>query len=165
MFKSFVATPLGRVSLFVLMSATTFVSGFIVRSPLQKPFVNRCQLYAFDPTVVTSTLAESSSSLYLADATWRQYVSLALVVAVLVDILLGSPLANMMLKPMKDALPAEEGKDNDRAKAENRSKERIDSEQVAQAAIDRAQNALELRRFLDERKTDWDRMEGTFKIC
>lgn len=80
-------------------------------------------------------------------------------------LVLGSPLANMLLKPMRGD-QEEEGDDTGEGKkasgAKNditRSKERIDSEQVAKAAIDRAQNALELRRFLDERKTDWDRME------
>lgn len=38
-------------------------------------------------------------------------------------------------------------------------KERIDSEQVAQEALDRARNSMELRQYLDAQKTDWDRME------
>jgi wobble nucleotide-excising tRNase len=38
-------------------------------------------------------------------------------------------------------------------------KERVDSEQVAQAALDKARNTLELRDYLDKQKTDWDRME------
>lgn len=38
-------------------------------------------------------------------------------------------------------------------------KERIDSEQVAQAALDKARNSLELRNYLEAQKTDWDRME------
>lgn len=41
----------------------------------------------------------------------------------------------------------------------DKSKERIDTEKYAQAAIDKARNTLELRQFLDERKTDWDKME------
>ena len=44
-------------------------------------------------------------------------------------------------------------------KKASKSKERIDTDKVARAAIDRAQNALELRNYLDARKTDWDRME------
>jgi hypothetical protein len=38
-------------------------------------------------------------------------------------------------------------------------KERVDSEQVAKAALDKARNTLELRDYLDKQKTDWDRME------
>lgn len=38
-------------------------------------------------------------------------------------------------------------------------KERIDSEQVAQEALDRARNSMELREYLEAQKTDWDRME------
>lgn len=38
-------------------------------------------------------------------------------------------------------------------------KERIDSEKVAQEALDKARNTLELRNYLEEQKTDWDRME------
>ena len=38
-------------------------------------------------------------------------------------------------------------------------KERIDSEKVAQVALDKARSTLELRNYLEEQKTDWDRME------
>jgi hypothetical protein len=106
--------------------------------------------------------SSSYSSLTLAaEESWRQYVPLVVAVAVIIDILLGSPLANMAMKPLRGDL--EEGGEDDAAggagRRVNRSRERIDTDQVAKAAIDRAQNALELRRFLDERKTDWDRME------
>ncbi len=97
------------------------------------------------------------SSITVAEESWRQYVSLVVIGGVLIDILLGSPLANLALKPMRG--DQEEPKSQDDTKQINRSRERIDSDAVAKAAIERAQNALELRRFLDERKTDWDRME------
>eukprot|EP00539_Tryblionella_compressa_P005398 CAMPEP_0178764768 /NCGR_PEP_ID=MMETSP0744-20121128/18016_1 /TAXON_ID=913974 /ORGANISM="Nitzschia punctata, Strain CCMP561" /LENGTH=210 /DNA_ID=CAMNT_0020420063 /DNA_START=17 /DNA_END=649 /DNA_ORIENTATION=- len=104
----------------------------------------------------------SSSSLMVSVEVWRQYVALAVVAGVLVDILLGSPLANAALKPLRDAQEqlqdAEEGKDGKTTKRPS-SKERIDSDKVAQDAIARAENALELKRYLEERKTDWDRME------
>jgi hypothetical protein len=136
---------------------------------------------------------------------WRQYVSLAIVAGVLVDILLGSPLANALLKPLRDAQeqPPEDGDSEKSGKRglsnTERSKERIDTEKFAQAAIDRyvyppslygrvreavslsflltlfahwfallcsalsffnrANNALELKKYLENRKTDWDRME------
>ncbi len=36
-------------------------------------------------------------------------------------------------------------------------KERVDSDSVAQAALDKARNSMELRRFLEENKTDIQR--------
>lgn len=107
--------------------------------------------------------ATAASSLIIAAQEWRQYVSLAVVAGVLLDIVLGSPIANAALKPLRDA--QEELKEDEvteeqkAAKAQSRSRERIDSDRVAQEAIDRAQNVLELKRYLEERKTDWDRME------
>lgn len=129
-------------------------------------FRNHQPLQLVSPDDCSSAITSSFSTLVMAgDSSWRQYVSLAVIAGVLIDIVLGSPLANMLLKPMRGD-QEEEGDDTGEGKkasgAKNditRSKERIDSEQVAKAAIDRAQNALELRRFLDERKTDWDRME------
>ena len=50
---------------------------------------------------VSSSTTDSFSSLILADESWRQYFSLVLIGGVLIDILLGSPLANMALKPMR----------------------------------------------------------------
>ncbi|KAL9183341.1 hypothetical protein ACHAXT_005128 [Thalassiosira profunda] len=44
-------------------------------------------------------------------------------------------------------------------KAVDRSKERVDSEAIARAALDKASGTLELRRFLDENKTDEQRYE------
>lgn len=113
----------------------------------------------------SSSLSFAVSSVNIAEGetTWRQYVSLALIAGVLLDIVLGSPLANTLLKPMRGEDEAdsevEEGIGRAADPGRRKSKERIDSEQVAQAALDKAQNALELKRFLDESKTDWDRME------
>ena len=108
---------------------------------------------------------DPSSSILLAEESWRQYVPLAVSAIVIVDILLGSPLLNLVVAPMKRQ--AEKGGDDD---ADNRlssiaaqprvnPKERVDSEKVAQEALDRARNSLELREFLEAQKTDWDRME------
>lgn len=41
--------------------------------------------------------------------------------------------------------------------------ERVDSMAVAQAAIDKANATLELKRFLEDKKTDWDKMEDIRK--
>lgn len=45
----------------------------------------------------------------------------------------------------------------------DKSKERVDSEAIAQAAIDKARNTLELKRFLEENKTDEQRYEEVRK--
>jgi hypothetical protein len=98
------------------------------------------------------------SSLIIAEGSWRQYVSLVVIAGVLIDILLGSPLANTLLKPMRGEEVPEDDANEPRAQID-RSKERVDSEAVARAAIAKAQGVLELRKFLDERKTDWDRFD------
>jgi hypothetical protein len=41
----------------------------------------------------------------------------------------------------------------------SRGKERVDSEAIAQAALNKALNTLELKRFLEENKTDEQRYE------
>ena len=103
------------------------------------------------------------SSLTLAEGSWRQYVSLVVIAGVLIDILLGSPFANTLLKPMRgnddDEGRKEDSSEDDTRSQRQRSRERIDSEAVAKAAIARAQGVLELRKFLDDSKTDWDRFE------
>ena len=48
-------------------------------------------------------------------------------------------------------------------KVVDKSKERVDSEAIAQAAIDKARNTLELKRFLEENKTDEQRYEEVRK--
>lgn len=109
---------------------------------------------------LAATVDPEFSSILLADQSWRQYVSLVVIAGVLIDILLGSPLANSLLKPMKGDQATEDAEVEKKAQSpRDKSRERIDSEAVAQAAIARAEGALELRKFLDERKTDWDKFE------
>eukprot|EP00536_Pseudo-nitzschia_multiseries_P005499 jgi/Psemu1/303391/fgenesh1_kg.103_\ len=105
-----------------------------------------------------------SSSLLVAQESWRQYVPLVVSLGIIVDILLGSPLANMVLKPMRpdDGNGSDNNDNNNNNDGNNkkpRSRARIDAELVAKQALDRASNTMELRKFLDERKTDYDRME------
>ena len=125
---------------------------------------------AIDPSML------SSPSLLICEVeSWRQYVPLVVCSGVILDILLGSPLANLALAPMKRASGMEEnGDDNDENSGPKgflsklkpmdesgtipRRKERIDSEAVAQAALDKARNSLELREYLERNKTDEDRM-------
>lgn len=103
---------------------------------------------------------------------------------VIIDILLGSPLANLALGPMKRASQkgatgddSKEGSDNGggtgslfssfggnlSGKVVDKSKERVDSEAIAKAALDKAMYTLELKRFLEENKTDEQRYEEVRK--
>lgn len=96
------------------------------------------------------------------DATWRQYVSLGVVVFVLGDILLGSPFANGILSivrpPQSSGLTGEVKGDSDETSGRNVSTtaERVDTSAVAQKAIDKARATMDLRTYLDNRKTDAD---------
>ena len=133
-------------------------------------------------------ISSFDSSLVLSESTesWRQYVPLAVSVGVIIDILLGSPLANLALGPMRRASEkgatgdsTQDGSDNgggggslfsafggDNAGGKvvvDKSKERVDSEAIAQAALDKAMGTLELRRFLEENKTDEQRYEEVRK--
>lgn len=111
------------------------------------------------PTSLQS-LADPSSSILLAQESWRQYVPLAVSVFVIGDILLGSPVVNLILAPMQRQIDEENCEQNPVGATRIKNpKERVDSEQVAKAALDKARNTLELTDYLDKQKTDWDRME------
>lgn len=105
-----------------------------------------------------STL-ESTTVTQALEGEWRQYISLAVVVGVLVDIVLGSPLANAALKPLRGAQEQLHENFGSEKVVGLGSKERIDTDKVAQEAIDKARNVLELRNYLESRKSDWDRLE------
>lgn len=161
--------PLLRLAYVSLLLSCSVIQAFPVQ-PIRRCSTSHPRALPKQPTstgtgrdvVAVWSVPESFSSITLAEESWRQYVSLVVIGAVLIDILLGSPLANLALKPLRpnDGKETEQPSKDAQAKIEiNKSRERIDSDKVAKAAIERAQNALELRRFLDERKTDWDRME------
>ena len=102
-----------------------------------------------------------------AESSWRQYVPLAVSLLVITDILLGSPAANAALSVLR---PPAEGDDSNETLAGNNKKrvtkdtrERIDTMALAQQALDKASATTELRRFLDESKTDMDKMRDVQK--
>jgi 5-hydroxyisourate hydrolase-like protein (transthyretin family) len=101
----------------------------------------------------------SSTILLAAEESWRQYVPLAVSLFVILDILLGSPMANSVLGLVrtKDDDATEE-KVAKQATIKTKG-ERIDSSQVAEAALERARNALEWQTERDKYKTDAQRME------
>jgi len=134
-----------------------------------------------DGSEVLTDYMSSTSTLLAATEEWRQYVPLAVICLVLVDIVLGSPLANLALGPMKRAAEnAEEqqGRSGDdgadaaaRAgnfglgKALNSSlgaagnvlknpKERVDTASIAQSTLDKARGTLELMEYLENNKSN-----------
>jgi len=136
------------------------------------------QLSTSISTITSSFLLSEDGSV----ESWRQYVPLVVSVGVIVDILLGSPLANLALAPMKRASEQGSGGESDDTdggsggslfssfgggggedKALSRSKERVDSEAIAQAALDKAMGTLELKRFLEENKSDEQKYEDVRK--
>ena len=114
-------------------------------------------------------IASSTMSLSADSGSWRQYVSLGLILVVLIDIVLGSPIANIALGPMRRASEkGSEGASDDlggggQKRSVDTRGERVDTDAIAQAAIDKARNTLELRQFLEENKTPEQRYEEVRK--
>jgi hypothetical protein len=109
----------------------------------------------------TSEPAEAAAS---SVESWRQYVPLVVISFVLVDIALGSPAAKGAFSSMQPPAPGELPPPKTSGTStvdplEEKKKQRIDTQAVAFQALDKAAAALELRRYLDSRKSDYDRME------
>jgi hypothetical protein len=109
--------------------------------------------------VGAESVAETAAA--AVSSAWRQYVPLVVSGAVIVDILCGSPLANSVLgrvRPPQSSDTDANGSRNSNSNQNNRrsSAERIDSNKVAQEALQRAQYSLELRQFLQDRQSDAD---------
>ena len=114
----------------------------------------------------------ASSSMLLSTESWRQYVPLVVSLLVITDILLGSPAANAVLSVMR---PKEEGDEQGggnspldtllgKPSAPSKDlKERVDSMAVAQQALEKAAATKELRKFLDESKSDMEKMRDVQK--
>ena len=133
-------------------------------------------LTAMNLIIDQSTSTSSSTFLIAETEEWRQYVLLFVSLGVLLDILLGSPLANLALAPMRRVA---ESSDNEEGGTDSGSdgmgaggsvmntkktflrnpRERVDSEAVGEAALQKARYSMELRQFLEENKTDEQRYE------
>uniref|UniRef100_A0A7S2YKA2 Uncharacterized protein n=1 Tax=Entomoneis paludosa TaxID=265537 RepID=A0A7S2YKA2_9STRA len=121
----------------------------------------------------------SNAAFLLSDGdveSWREYVPLVVSVGVLLDIVLGSPAANAALSlarspeegddadgpapsPMELLQRAASGEDvMSGAGVGKNSKERVDTVAVAQRALDKASATKELRAFLEDNKSDWDKI-------
>jgi len=113
--------------------------------------------------VVDDVVFYSSSSSWIISVELnelRQYVPLVVILSVLVDIVLGSPLANSVLKPMRDASGLVEDALVDTSDAPmTKYKERVDSEAIAREAYDQAMGVKDLREYLEKNKTEKQKME------
>lgn len=120
--------------------------------------------------VLTSSMSSASTLLAVSEE-WRQYVPLVVISLVLVDIVLGSPLANLALSPMRRAAEKAEEQDDSGAgnfglgKALNPNlggasdvlknpKERVDTASIAQDTLDKARGTLELMEYLENNKSN-----------
>lgn len=146
-----------------VLNLTSQKTGYLTKSSQRKEYKNRSTILQLFPE-------EQSAALILAEAeSWRQYVPLAVSVGVIGDILLGSPLANLALAPMKRATEGDEeevgsegGTGNKRRRIRNPN-ERVDADAIGKAAVERARYSMELRTFLEENKSDEDKYEDIRK--
>jgi hypothetical protein len=132
--------------------------------PLAAAPLHEVLLTTVDSTI--SIVSPSSSTILLAEESWRQYVPLVVSLLVIVDILLGSPFANSVLGLARSQDGEKTPQEVEKAAKEATIKtkgERIDSSQVASAALERARNALEWNTERDKYKTDTQRMEDLRK--
>jgi hypothetical protein len=115
-------------------------------------------MHDFGPQLVLSSSADESTTFL---STLRQFVPLAVILGVLLDVVLGSPVANSVLQPIKkeafDKLNSDGGLQGEPKKAKD-TKELVDSEAVAVAALERAASVVELRAYLESNKSDADRI-------
>ena len=119
------------------------------------PVLDNMVLLAASPSV-----SASSSFLMLLSnnsvESWREYVPLVVSAAVIVDIAMGRPVANAIMKPLSQQASSSENSDT---MTKTNPKERVDTERIAKEALDQAYASMELRRYLDENKTEAQRLQ------
>jgi hypothetical protein len=169
----------------LLVATNTIVDGFSVHAQtkfrlVQKPNPTLLSLLPDSTLDFTSGILQTSTLFALNMENSRQYVTLIVICAVLLDIICGSPMANLLLAPMRraasdqdetssinaDASVSQSSQSSSKKStllAKSTSTERIDTVAVAQAAIQKAKNTMELRKYLEDNKTDKDRMEDLRK--
>lgn len=105
------------------------------------------------------------NSILISAESWRQYVPLVVSILVIIDILLGSPAANLVLKPLQQAQETDDGGNIDGnlmsmfEQEQKKKRERVDVDEIAQAALEKAQNSKELRDYLERNKSEKDKMD------
>lgn len=116
-------------------------------------------------TAATAAVVASplSSSVFLVAnqvESWREYVPLVVSALVIIDIAMGRPVANAIMRPLQQQQQDSAISNEDAvAAANNKKKERVDTEAIAQQALDQAYASMELRRYLDENKSDAQRLQ------
>ena len=118
--------------------------------------------YGFSSTVGANAESSTSFLISASDESWRQYVPLIVSCFVIVDILLGSPAANLVMKPLREGSVAGDSTGPGgikRSREEEKKRERVDSDAIAKAALERASNSKELRDYLERTKTEADKMQ------
>jgi hypothetical protein len=101
-------------------------------------------------------------------SSWRQYVPLVVTTFVLLDIVLGSPAANSVLKIVQKRVDEQDQQESSNSsltaassslqQQQPQSKPRVNVDALVEQAMAKAENAQSLRAYLDSRKTDQDRM-------
>lgn len=106
------------------------------------------------------------NSILISTESWRQYVPLVVSILVIIDILLGSPAANLVMKPLRQAQQdTDDGGNIDGnlmsmfEQEQKKKRERVDVDEIAQAALEKAQNSKELRDYLERNKSEKDKMD------
>jgi len=138
--------------------------------PMAEDVMSQCANNVLSKGPALALLANESGE------SWRQYVPLAVSCLVILDILLGSPAANLVMAPLREA-KTQQGDDDEAdgfglsgsmKKPRNiplseKKKERVDSDAIAMAALEKARNSKELRDYLERTKTEADKMEDMRK--
>ena len=121
------------------------------------------ELLPLTDTIATATGTPASTSILLAEESWRQYVPLIVSALVIVYILLGSPAANSILGLVRASEQQDDDQDAESPRVIQTKGERIDSGEVANEALEKARNALDWQVYKEETKRDEDRMEDLRK--
>ena len=136
-------------------------------------------------TAAATVASETTTTAAATSSSWRQYVPLVVIALVLLDIVSGSPVANGILNRAAQQTAASANKEEDANgdttdtnnqagvsifqtlsgqtvnlnTAKKTNKERINVDQFAAQALERASSVTELRTYLETQKTDWDKMK------
>jgi len=169
---------------FYAITTTNLVTGFspaqYYASPPKTPIIshnnNQQQDYTNKRSSSKTSLqlfpVDQSAAILLAEGveSWREYVPLGVSLLVITDILLGNPIANLALAPMRKATLGDDDDDSDgdsttpkKKKFVKNPNERVDTDALGAAAVQKARYSMDLRTFLEENKSDEDKYEDMRK--
>jgi hypothetical protein len=96
---------------------------------------------------------------------WREYVPLVVSGLVLVDVAMGRPIVNAIMKPLSPQSMDSSGMDDNAGMLQSdteqgrKRKERVDTERIAKEALEQAYASRDLRKYLEETKSDAQRLQ------